>query len=86
MFSEIFGLIKHPRWVALVCPPFQGKLENIEKAKEYCRYVLEKGCTPLASTFISASSWMTATMKTENALEMNKKLMEFYDEFWGIWR
>jgi hypothetical protein len=43
--------------VVFICSPFQGKQENIERAKEYCRIAVERGCIPIAPTFISASSW-----------------------------
>ena len=49
--------------IVFVCSPFQGRPENIEKAKEYCRYVLEKGYIPLALTSISASLWAITTQK-----------------------
>ena len=31
-----------------VCSPFQGKQENLEKAKLYCKYVMQEGHAPFA--------------------------------------
>jgi hypothetical protein len=31
-----------------VCSPFQGKQENLERAKMYCRYVVQEGHAPFA--------------------------------------
>jgi len=66
-----------------VCSPFQGKKENIEKAKKYCRYVLELGYIPIAP-HIYFPQFMDDSKPEERrrALEMNKKLMEFCDELW----
>ena len=34
--------------VAFVCSPFQGKQENVEKAKKYCRTLVDMGYVPIA--------------------------------------
>ncbi len=69
--------------IVFICSPFQGKPENIEKAKQYCRFALEHGCIPLAP-HIYFSQFMDDNNSEERrkALEMNKKLLEFCDELW----
>jgi len=69
--------------VIFVCSPFQGKKENIEKAKKYCRYVVDLGYIPIAP-HIYFSQFMNDHNPDDRrkALEMNKKLLEFCDELW----
>ena len=69
--------------IIFVCSPFQGKLENFERAKKYCRYVLEKGHIPLAP-HVYFSQFMDDRNPEDRrkVLEMNKRLMEFCDELW----
>ena len=69
--------------IIFVCSPFQGKKENIEKAKKYCRYIVELGYIPIAP-HVYFPQFMDDSKPEERrrALEMNKKLMEFCDELW----
>ena len=69
--------------IVFVCSLFQGKQENIDKAKQYCKYVLERGYIPLAP-HVYFSQFMDDRNPEDRrkALEMNKKLMEFCDELW----
>ncbi len=69
--------------VIFVCSPFQGKKENIEKAKRYCRYVVDLGYIPIAP-HIYFSQFMDDLNPDDRrkALDMNKKLLEFCDELW----
>jgi len=69
--------------VVFVCSPFQGKQENIEKARRYCKFVLEKGCIPIAP-HVYFSQFMDDNNPADRrkALEMNKKLLKFCDELW----
>jgi sugar phosphate isomerase/epimerase len=69
--------------LVFICSPFQGKRENIENAKEYCRFALEQGVIPIAP-HVYFSQFMDDSNPEERrkALEMNKKLMEFCDELW----
>ena len=69
--------------IVFVCSPFQGKQENIDKAKQYCKYVLERGYIPLAP-HVYFSQFMDDRNPEDRrkALEMNKRLMEFCDELW----
>ncbi len=66
-----------------VCSPFQGKKENIEKARKYCRMIVELGNIPLAP-HVYFPQFMDdgKTEERRRALKMNKKLMEFCDEMW----
>ena len=69
--------------VVFVCSPFQGKKENIEKAKKYCRMLVDMGYIPIAPN-IYFSQFMDDLNPVDRrkALEMNKKLLEFCDELW----
>lgn len=69
--------------VIYVCSPFQGKDENIERAREYCRMVVDMGNIPIAP-HIYFSQFMDDNNPEDRrrAIEMNKKLMEFCDELW----
>jgi sugar phosphate isomerase/epimerase len=69
--------------VIFVCSPFQGKIENIEKAKRYCRMLVDMGCIPIAP-HVYFSQFMDDRNPEDRrkALEMNKKLLEFCDELW----
>ncbi len=69
--------------IVFVCSPFQGREENIEKAKRYCRKIVDMGHIPVAphvyfSQFMDDSN----PQDRRKALEMNKKLLEFCDELW----
>ena len=66
-----------------VCSPFQGREENIEKAKRYCRMLVNMGYIPIAP-HIYFSQFMDDLNPDDRrkALEMNKKLLEFCDELW----
>ena len=69
--------------IVFVCSPFQGKQENIEKAKRYCRYVVDLGYIPIAPHIYFSQFMNDLDPKDrERALEMNKKLLEFCDELW----
>jgi sugar phosphate isomerase/epimerase len=69
--------------VIFVCSPFQGKQENIEKAKRYCRMLVDMGYIPIAP-HVYFSQFMDDYNPEDRrrALEMNKKLLEFCDELW----
>ena len=69
--------------VIFVCPPFQGKSENLERAKRYCRFVLERGYIPIAPN-VYFSQFMNDLNPEDRrkVLEMNKKLLDFCDELW----
>ena len=69
--------------VIFVCSPFQGKKENIEKAKKYCRMLVDMGYIPIAP-HVYFSQFMDDHNPEDRkkALEMNKKLLEFCDELW----
>ena len=69
--------------IVFVCSPFQGKQENIEKAKGYCRMLVDMGYIPIAP-HVYFSQFMDDHNPEDRrkALEMNKKLLEFCDELW----
>ncbi len=69
--------------VIFVCSPFQGKKENMERAKQYCRTLVDTGHIPIAP-HIYFSQFMDDLNPRDRrkALEMNKKLLEFCDELW----
>lgn len=69
--------------VIFVCSPFQGRKENVERAKRYCRYVVDLGHIPIAP-HVYFSQFMDDLNPEDRrrALEMNKKLLEFCDELW----
>ncbi len=66
-----------------VCSPFQGKKENVEKAKKYCRMLVDMGYIPIAP-HVYFSQFMDDKNPEDRrkALEMNKKILEFCDELW----
>ena len=63
-----------------VCSPFQGKQENIEKAKQYCRMLVDMNHIPIAHVYFSQFMDDLNPGDRKNALEINKKLLEFCDE------
>jgi len=69
--------------VIFVCSPFQGKRENIEKAKRYCRMLVDMGYIPIAPhVYFSQFMDDNNPVDRRKALEMNKKLLDFCDELW----
>jgi len=66
-----------------VCSQFQGDKENLEKAKKYCRMLVDMGYIPIAP-HVYFSQFMDDRNPEDRrrALEMNKKLLEFCDELW----
>ena len=69
--------------VVFVCSPFQGKRENVERAKEYCRMLVDAGYIPIAPHVYFPQFMDDSNLEDRRlALEMNKKLMEFCDEMW----
>jgi len=69
--------------VIFVCSPFQGKKENIEKAKKYCRMLVDMGYIPIAPHVYFSQFMDDHNPKDRRrALEVNKKLLEFCDELW----
>jgi len=69
--------------IIFVCSPFQGREENVEKAKRYCRMLVNMGYIPIAP-HVYFSQFMDDLNPDDRrkALEMNKKLLEFCDELW----
>lgn len=69
--------------IVFVCSPFQGKKENVEKAKRYCRMLVDMGCIPIAPhVYFSQFMDDLNPQDRRKAPEMNKKLLEFCDELW----
>ena len=69
--------------VIFVCSPFQGRKENVERAKRYCRYVVDLGHIPIAPHVYFSQFMDDLNLEDrKRALEMNKKLLEFCDELW----
>jgi len=62
--------------VIFVCSPFQGKKENIERAKRYCRMLVGMGYIPIAP-HIYFSQFMDDLNPEDRrkALEMNKYVL-----------
>jgi len=67
--------------VTFVCSPFHGEQKNMEKAKRYCRTLVDMGCIPIAPHVYFNQFMDDSNPKDRRkALEMNKKLLEFCDE------
>ena len=69
-----------------VCSPLGGDiLGNIEKAKEYAKYVFECGATPVVPHFYALILNDNNPAEREIGLRAGKELLYFCDEM-GIWR
>jgi hypothetical protein len=66
-----------------ICSPLSGNPENIEKAKKFCRFVLQSGNIPFAPHVYFTQFMDNSNPEDRNlALEMNKQFLEVCDELW----
>lgn len=70
--------------IVYICSPYSGDTEkNVEKARKYSRFAVEKGCLPIAP-HIYFTQFMNDAVPTERntALSMNLILMRKCTELW----
>lgn len=67
-----------------VCSPLRGNVEkNIENAKMYCRFVYERGNTPIAPHLLF-TQFMNDDSETEriDAMHMDMQILDRCEELW----
>lgn len=67
-----------------VCSPLRGDIENnIEKAKQYCKYVVRQGHIPIAP-HVMLDGILNDSVDSERdmALSMGQELVRKCDELW----
>ena len=67
-----------------ICSPYAGEVEsNVEKAKEYCKYVIKEGNAPLAVHLLYPQILNDDNQQErEMGLMFGLKLLSVCDEIW----
>lgn len=67
-----------------VCSPYAGNVHmNKEKAKLFCRHVVDQGHTPLAPHLLFPQ-FMEENTERERAIQMGLEVLEMCDEVWVL--
>lgn len=67
-----------------ICSPYRGDVENnIQKAKNYCRFVVEEGKCPLAP-HLFFPQFLDDNIESERqqGLQLNSNFLNLCDELW----
>ena len=69
-----------------ICSPCRGDYENnIQRAREYSRAAVEKGCIPITPhIYLTQFTDDTNPAERENALKMGRELVLMCDELWAF--
>jgi len=72
------------RKMIYVCSPYSGDIEqNVENARRYCRYVVDKGHVPVAAHLLFPQ-FVSEEQEREIAMELAAEVLCRCDELWAF--
>ncbi|MCD7724943.1 MAG: DUF4406 domain-containing protein [Clostridiales bacterium] len=81
-YQAIVNTEKTYRPVVYICSPFSGDIPlNMEKARRYCRFAVDRGAIPLAPHLL-LPQFMDETAERKLALFMGKVFLGKCEEVW----
>lgn len=76
--------LKTARPVVYVCSPYKGDTaKNTERARDYCRYAVDQGCTPIAMHLL-LPQYIDESTQRQLAMLMDLQMLKRCDELWAF--